>query len=97
MKFKMKQAGSFFLIVLFIGIFFAPGISTASEPVIIGIPHWEKFSYATMMKNSFEMALRVINDAGGIKGRPLKLVYADESGMQGKKSSRNWLKEPARL
>ena len=80
MKFKMKQAGSFFLIVLFVGIFSAPGIGAASEPVIIGIPHWEKFSYATMMKNSFEMALRVINEEGGIKGRPLKLVYADDQG-----------------
>ena len=74
MKFKMKQAASFFLIVLFVGIFSAPGIGAASEPVIIGIPHWEKFSYATMMKNSFEMALEVINREGGIKGRPLKLV-----------------------
>ena len=80
MRFKMQQARSIFLIFLFIGIFSAPGIGAASEPVIIGVSHWEKFSCATMMKNSFEMALRVINAAGGIKGRPLKLVYADDQG-----------------
>ncbi len=80
MKFKMKQAGVFFLIFLFSGIFFAPGIGAESEPVVIGISHWEKFSYAAMMKNSFEMALKVVNEAGGIKGRPLKLVYADDQG-----------------
>ena len=33
-----------------------------------------------MMKNSFEMALEVINKEGGIKGRPLKLVYANDQG-----------------
>lgn len=80
MKFNIKQAGSFFLIFLFTGIFSTPGIGAQSEPVIIGISHWEKFSYATMMKNSFEMALTDINKAGGIKGRPLKLVYADDQG-----------------
>jgi branched-chain amino acid transport system substrate-binding protein len=33
-----------------------------------------------MMRNSFEMALEVINKAGGIKGQPLKLVYANDQG-----------------
>jgi branched-chain amino acid transport system substrate-binding protein len=52
----------------------------AAEPLIIGIPHSESFSYATMIKNSFEMALEVINKEGGIKDRPLKLVYANDQG-----------------
>lgn len=43
MKFKVKLSSGFFLISLFTGIFSAPGTGTASEPVIIGIPHWEKF------------------------------------------------------
>jgi branched-chain amino acid transport system substrate-binding protein len=56
------------------------GSEESSSPVLIGIPHNEKFPFAAMMKNSFEMALTVINGKGGIKGRPLKLVYADDQG-----------------
>jgi branched-chain amino acid transport system substrate-binding protein len=58
----------------------APGTASASEPLVIGVPHSEAYTYATMMKNSFEMALEAINKQGGIKGRPLKLVYANDQG-----------------
>jgi branched-chain amino acid transport system substrate-binding protein len=53
---------------------------SASEPLVIGVPHSEAYTYANMMKNSFEMALEMINTQGGIKGRPLKLVYANDQG-----------------
>jgi branched-chain amino acid transport system substrate-binding protein len=33
-----------------------------------------------MMKNSFEMALELINKKGGIRGKHLKLVYANDQG-----------------
>jgi branched-chain amino acid transport system substrate-binding protein len=52
----------------------------ASDPLTIGVLHNENAPYATMMKNSFEMALETINREGGIKGRPLKLVYANDQG-----------------
>jgi branched-chain amino acid transport system substrate-binding protein len=58
----------------------APLSSSASEPLVVGIPHSEAYTYANMMKNSFEMALEAINKEGGIKGRPLKLVYANDQG-----------------
>ena len=58
----------------------APVAGFASEPLVIGIPHSEAYTYANMMKNSFEMALEAINKEGGIKGRPLKLVYANDQG-----------------
>ena len=58
----------------------APVTGSASEPLVIGIPHSEAYTYADMMKNSFEMALEMINRQGGIKGRPLKLVYANDEG-----------------
>ena len=80
MKYKSKLVGCFFLFFLIIGMFIAPETGKASEPLIIGVPHSERFPYATMMKNSFEMALEVINKEGGIKGRPLKLVYANDQG-----------------
>jgi branched-chain amino acid transport system substrate-binding protein len=62
--------------------FIGPLFGQASEPITIGIVQSERFPYATMMKNSFEMALEVINQGGGIQGRPLKLVYADDQGDQ---------------
>ncbi len=62
--------------------FFVTASIEASEPIIVGIPHSEAYTYATMMKNSFEMALETINKQGGIKGRPLKLVYANDQGKQ---------------
>ncbi|MBW2412510.1 MAG: ABC transporter substrate-binding protein, partial [Deltaproteobacteria bacterium] len=57
-----------------------PVTASASEPVIIGIPHSEAYTYADMMRNSFEMALETVNKQGGIKGRPFKLVYANDQG-----------------
>lgn len=54
--------------------------ATASEALTIGIVHREDFAYAPMMKNSYEMALAAINKAGGIKGRSVKLVYANDQG-----------------
>ena len=59
-----------------------PPTAFASEPLVVGVPHSEAYTYATMMKNSFEMALKMINKQGGIKGRPLKLVYANDQGKQ---------------
>lgn len=49
-----------------------------STPVVIGIPHYAKFSFAAMMKNAFELAREKINREGGIGGRPIKLVYGDD-------------------
>jgi len=62
--------------------FFVTASIEASEPIIVGVPHSEAYTYANMMKNSFEMALETINKQGGIKGRPLKLVYANDQGKQ---------------
>jgi branched-chain amino acid transport system substrate-binding protein len=57
-----------------------PATVSATEPLVVGVPHSEAYTYANMMKNSFEMALETINKDGGIKGRPLKLVYANDKG-----------------
>lgn len=81
MKYQSKLTGYLFSIFIFsIGIFTAPLMGEASEPVIVGVLHSEKFPYATMMKNSFEMALDVVNKNGGIKGRPMTLVYGNDQG-----------------
>ena len=80
MKYLSKLTGCLIFFLIFIGISLTPENGKASESVIIGVPHSENFPYAPMMKNSFEMALEVINKKGGIKGRPLKLVYANDQG-----------------
>ncbi|MBW2200817.1 MAG: ABC transporter substrate-binding protein [Deltaproteobacteria bacterium] len=80
MKYRSKLTGCLCFIFFAIGAFITPKIGMALEPVVIGVLHSEKFPYATMMKNSIEMALEVINKEGGIKGRPLKLVYANDQG-----------------
>jgi branched-chain amino acid transport system substrate-binding protein len=85
------------LILIFLVIGISDGVETvaASEPIIVGVLHSEKFTYATMMRNSHEMALEAINKEGGIKGRPLKLVYADDKGQRkpGEKAARELAKE----
>jgi branched-chain amino acid transport system substrate-binding protein len=70
----------YLIVSAFTGIFAALDLGEGSEPVTVGVLHSEKYTYATMMRNSHEMALELINREGGIKGRPLKLVYADDQG-----------------
>ncbi|MGD8345505.1 MAG: ABC transporter substrate-binding protein [Desulfobacterales bacterium] len=79
---KLAFKFSYYLVILsaIVAILAAPVTGSASEPLIIGIPHSEAYTYAKMMKNSFEMALESINKAGGIKGQALKLVYANDEG-----------------
>ena len=95
MKHISRFIGCFFLFLLIIGMFIIPQSSKASEPLIIGVLHSESFPYAAMMKNSFEMALEVINKEGGIKGRPLKLVYANDQGKRkpGEKAVKDLIKK----
>ena len=80
----MKRALKFSFCLLVLSAFtanlVAPLTGLASEPLVIGVPHSESYTYADMMRNSFEMALETINNQGGIKGRPLKLVYANDQG-----------------
>ena len=65
----------------------AVGIGSAGQtqqtPVTIGIPLPLSGNYApfgAIMKNSFDMAKDAVNQAGGIQGRPLEIVYADDKG-----------------
>jgi branched-chain amino acid transport system substrate-binding protein len=80
MKKRLKILPWFIPLFLIAAPFISPADISAVEPLVIGIPHSEAYPYAAMMKNSFEMALEVINKEGGIKGQPLKLVYANDQG-----------------
>ena len=80
MKNRLKFSPWLTLLLFITALPITPLTSSAAEPLVIGVLHSESYPYATMMKNSFEMALEVINKEGGIKGQPLKLVYADDQG-----------------
>jgi branched-chain amino acid transport system substrate-binding protein len=69
----------------------------AADSIVIGVLHSERYTYATMMRNSYEMALAAINGQGGINGRPLQLVYADDQGERepGEKAVRELVKRSA--
>lgn len=66
--------------VLVIGAFGGSKVLEAAEPITIGVLHSETYTYAEMMRNSYQLALDAINGEGGIRGRPLKLVFADDRG-----------------
>lgn len=62
-----------------------PFRSSASEPIVIGVPlplSGKQMEDGRMMRDSFEMAGNAINENGGINGRPLHLVYADDQGKE---------------
>lgn len=80
MKLKLNRIQNLFLFVAISGFLAFPVNGIPADPVVVGILHSENYTYATMMKNSFEMALEEINKGGGVKGRPLKLVYANDQG-----------------
>jgi hypothetical protein len=54
------------IVSAFTGFFVALDSGEGSEPVTVGVLHSEKYTCATMMRNSHEMALEVINNEGGI-------------------------------
>ena len=95
----MKYIKRLFICLTAISFVFGSAVaqetSKSTEPLIIGIPHSSRYPYEAMMKNSFEMALEAINQSGGIKGRPLKLVYADDRGERtaGEKSVKELVKK----
>jgi len=80
------------LIVIFPGVVYSANLETGgvsknisenNSPIIIGVPiplSGDLKPFGILMKNSFEMAKKDINKAGGIKGRLLKLVYGDDQG-----------------
>lgn len=79
----MKDAS---LLVLCLAIF-AGSTSIAAQPssvpVKIGVPlplSGPFKEFGIMMKNSSAMALESVNGAGGVNGRPVELIFADDRG-----------------
>lgn len=87
----MRKGTLLFVVVLLLGL--NPAAVGGGEidrqskaggsPVTVGVPlplTGDLKAFGIMMKNSFEMAKKAVNDAGGINGRPLDLVYGDDQG-----------------
>lgn len=93
---KHRLAFSFYLlpILTIAACLLAAPKGEASETVKIGIVHSQKFPFAAMMRDAYDMALEVINKEGGINGKPLKLVYGDDRGSRtaGEKAIREMVK-----
>ncbi|MGB5421418.1 MAG: ABC transporter substrate-binding protein, partial [Desulfobacterales bacterium] len=74
----------FILFVTVVGLALSTSVGVASEEsVAIGIPlplSGNLKEFGMMMKNSFEMAQESVNEAGGINGRPVNIVFADDEG-----------------
>jgi hypothetical protein len=47
-----------------------------ATPIVIGVPQYEKFSFAAMMKNAFELAREKINKEGEVDKRRCKVRYS---------------------
>lgn len=50
--------------------------------ITIGVLENRDFAFAAMMKGSFNLSLEMINAKGGINGRPVQLVFADDGGQK---------------
>ncbi|MFC1859074.1 ABC transporter substrate-binding protein [Thermodesulfobacteriota bacterium] len=71
------------LFVTAVGIALSISAGASEEPVMIGVPlplSGNLSEFGMMMKNSFEMAKASINEAGGINGRSVEIVFADDEG-----------------
>ncbi len=93
MTHRSKLFFCLFAILILVGSIIGPKMSESSEAIVIGIPHSEAYPYATMMKNSFNMALESINKDGGINGTSPKACLRRRPGgnpKRGKKPSGSW-------
>jgi branched-chain amino acid transport system substrate-binding protein len=82
----MSKRGKYllhFLVAVSILVLVAPTAALAAETIKVGIIlplSGPLEDFGTMEKHSFDMALQEINGGGGIKGKMLEFIYADDKG-----------------
>jgi branched-chain amino acid transport system substrate-binding protein len=82
MKNKLKKI-VLSTLISFAAIGFILPVAAQQKPVTIGIPlplSGDFNEFGMLMKGSFEMAQEAVNKAGGINGRSLEIVFADDKG-----------------
>jgi len=75
-------AYSLVVAVVAMAMFVVPS-SAAEAPIKVGVVlplTGEQAKFGEIEKNSFLMALEVINKAGGVNGRPIELIIEDDTG-----------------
>lgn len=86
---KMKKGGRWSLLVLILLITFplwGTGQQEGTETIKIGVSCSLTGAWAAndlRMRHSLEMAVEEVNSAGGIKGRPIQLIYEDAESSSG--------------
>lgn len=72
----------FMIGALVLAVFTAMAVAAGNqdEPIVIGVLENATYAFAPMMKGSLNMAMEKINARGGISGRPIRLVFANDGG-----------------
>lgn len=73
------------LAALAAGVFSTAGQAQSTDPITIGVSIAQSppgsVVQGTQVKDGVEIVAKMINDAGGVLGRPLKIVYEDNQGI----------------
>jgi branched-chain amino acid transport system substrate-binding protein len=68
-------------IALGIAAFASPGVAQTPQPVLIGV-HLDRAKqasyYSILQQQAMDVLIKRVNDAGGINGRPVRLLYEDD-------------------
>jgi branched-chain amino acid transport system substrate-binding protein len=79
----MTSFGKMLLIGLALAAFLAPGPATAQEAIKVGLVlplSGDQAKFGEIEQQSFDLALEEINADGGIKGKKLQFLFADDTG-----------------
>jgi branched-chain amino acid transport system substrate-binding protein len=70
--------------VLFLTVFGSSAMAAENTEaaITIGVLENQNYAFAAMMKGSFNLSLEMINAKGGINGRPVQLVFANDGGQK---------------
>ena len=73
------------LLALAAGVFAFANAAIAADPIKIGVTIAQSppgsVSQGTQVKDGVEVAAKIVNDAGGVLGRPIELVFEDTQGI----------------
>lgn len=85
--------------ILVVGLLVLSTVSDAQEPIKIGLSVPLSGQYAEsgkMIKSGIELAVKQVNAAGGIQGRPIEIVEGDSQGVPetSKRIARKFVSDP---
>ena len=73
------------LVALTAGLFAFVNAALAADPIKVGVTIAQSppgsVSQGTQVKDGVEVAAKIINDAGGVLGRKIELVFEDTQGI----------------